>query len=64
MISWIKSWFKRAEIKPAKVERIIRFDDYDKVKQLEPIYKPGYICTAKDCKCDNKCKEIIGWREK
>lgn len=63
MIKWIKSWFKSKD-EPVKVKQEIIFDDDDKVKQLEPIYKPKCICSAKDCKCDNKCKEIIGWREK
>lgn len=64
-IDWCKQMmgYKAKPVKEPKKVNTIIFDD-DKVKQLEPIYRPGYICTAKDCKCDNKCKEIIGWREK
>ena len=63
MITWVRNWFKSKD-KPVKIKQEIIFSDDDKVKQLEPIYRPGYICIAKDCKCDNSCKTIIGWREK
>lgn len=65
MISWIKK--KLGLIKPEPVKKkveIIFEEDPDRVKLLEPIYKPKYLCTMKDCKCDNRCKEIIGWQEK
>lgn len=65
-MGWIrrfKEFWNKPKEKVKKPKNVIIFDDSDRVKQLQPIYKPKYLCTAKDCKCDNSCKEIIGYKE-